>query len=196
VIDGKTRKKISDYGALSVKVNAFFHEYVKEYHIPTSFDHTTHNSGLKFSPTEPLPIYIKILNTSTRDFSRIFSTDLNSPLTVPVFEHFLDEDADYPLNEHHVISFNILPLADFKMMGRIATKVNVILKSFFERRNLLLSEMTCTFGKSGDKVVLLGQFSPHTIKLLPKDEPQKEFEVSTPSSIRKYLELFQESVKH
>lgn len=168
---------------------------MKEYHIPTAFEHTLENGNLEFSPTVAFPVYIKILNTSNKDFSKIFSLEKNAPLQVPVFENYLSADSHYQLNEHHIISFNILPLADFKMMGRIATKVNVILKSFFERRNLLLSEMRCTFGKCGEKVVLLGQFSPHLIKLLPKDEPENEFELSTPTSIKKYLELFQESVQ-
>jgi phosphoribosylaminoimidazole-succinocarboxamide synthase len=195
VIDEKIKKKIKDYGVLSAKVNAFFHEYVKEYHIPTAFEHTLENGNLKFSSVTVLPVYIKILNASNNDIEKVFSLTKNTPLQVPVFENYLSEDSNYQLNDHHIISFNILPLADFKMMGRIATKVNVILKSFFERRNLLLSEMNCTFGKCGEKVVLLGQFSPHLIKLLPKDEPENEFELSTPSSIKKYLELFQESVQ-
>ncbi|MCK9209773.1 MAG: hypothetical protein M0P61_02935 [Ignavibacteriaceae bacterium] len=196
VLDEKTKKKIKDYGELSAKVNAFFHEYVKEYHIPTSFEYTLGNGNLVFSSTETFPVYIKILNTSNKNISKIFSLAKNTPLQVPVLENYLSADSNYQLNEHHIISFNILPLADFKMMGRIATKVNVILKSFFERRNLLLSELSCTFGRCGEKVVLLGQFSPHQIKLLPKDEPGNGFELSTPSSIKKYLELFQESVQH
>lgn len=125
----------------------------------------------------------------------MFALAKNSPLQVPVFENYLSADSNYQLNDHHVISFGILPLADFKMIGRIATKVNVILKSYFERRNLLLAQMSCTFGKSGDKVVLLGKFSPHSFKLLPKDDPGSEFDLSTPSSIKKYLELFHESIQ-
>ncbi|MFA6597397.1 MAG: phosphoribosylaminoimidazolesuccinocarboxamide synthase [Ignavibacteriaceae bacterium] len=196
VINEKTRKKIKGYGELSAKTNAFFHDYIKGYNIPTAFEHVLENGSLKFSPTVEFPVYIKILNTSSTDLSRIFALEKNAPLQVPLFENYLTADSNYQLNEHHIISFNILPLADFKMMGRIATKVNVILKSFFERRNLLLSEMRCTFGKSGEKVVLMGQFCPHLIKLHLKDAPEKEFEITTPSSIKKYLELFQESVQH
>lgn len=196
VIDEKSKKKIKDYGELSAKTNAFFHDYIKGYNIPTAFEHILENGSLKFSPTVEAPVYIKILNTSSTDLSRIFALEKNAPLQIPVFENYLTADSNYQLNEHHIISFNILPLADFKMMGRIATKVNVILKSFFERRNLLLSEMRCTFGKSGEKVVLMGQFCPHLIKLQLKDAPGNGFEFTTPSSIKKYLELFQESVQH
>ena len=56
--------------------------------------------------------------------------------------------------------------------------------------------MSCTFGKCGDKIVLLGDFAPHKIKLVPRDEPQNEFDLSTPAKIKKYLEFFQESVHH
>lgn len=169
---------------------------MKGYNIPTAYEHSLQDGSLKFSPTIELPVYIKIINTSSSELSRMFALEKNAPLNVPVFENYLIADSNYQLNDHHIISFNILPLADFKMMGRIATKVNVILKSFFERRNLLLSEMRCTFGKCGEKVVLLGQFSPHLIKLHLKDSPENDFELTTPSSIRKYLEFFQESVQH
>lgn len=195
VIDSKTRKKIKDYGEFSAKVSAFFYEYVKEYHIPVAFEQIHGTGNIRMVPTEEFPVYIKILNTSNKNFSKMFALGKNTPLQVPVFENYLSADSNYQLNEHHIISFGILPLADFKMIGRIATKVNVILKSYFERRNLLLSEMVCTFGKSGDKIVLLGKFSPDSFKLLPKDEPEKEFVLSTPTSIKKYLELFQESVQ-
>jgi len=195
VIDSKTRKKIKDYGEFSAKVSSFFYEYVKEYHIPVAFENIQGTGNLKMVPTEEFPVYIKILNTSNHNFSKMFALGKNTPLQIPVFENYLSADSNYQLNEHHIISFGILPLADFKMIGRIATKVNVILKSYFERRNLLLSEMTCTFGRSGDKIVLLGKFSPDSFKLLPKDEPENEFVLSTPTSIKKYLELFQESVQ-
>jgi len=195
VIDEKNRKKIKDYGELSARVSAFFCDYVKEYHIPVAFENTHTDGKVKITPTEELPVYIKIINTSNKNFSKMFSLAKNTPLQVPVFENYLSADSNYQLNDHHIISFGILPLADFKMIGRIATKVNVILKSYFERRNLTLAEMICTFGKSGDKIVLLGQFSPHSFKLVPKDEPEKEFDLSTPASIRKYLELFHESVQ-
>lgn len=195
VIDSKTRKKIKDYGEFSAKVSAFFYEYLKEYHIPVAFEHSLDTWRLKIAPTEEFPIYTKILNTSNKNFSKMFALAKNSPLQVPVFENYLSADSNYQLNDHHVISFGILPLADFKMIGRIATKVNVILKSYFERRNLLLSEMICTFGRSSDKIVLLGRFTPDSFKLVPKDEPENEFLLSTPSSIKKYLELFHESVQ-
>ena len=195
VIDSKTRKKIKDYGEFSAKVSAFFFEYVKEYHIPVAYEQIHAAGNLKMVPTEEFPVYIKILNTSNKNFSKMFALGKNTPLQIPVFENYLSADSNYQLNEHHIISFGILPLADFKMIGRIATKVNVILKSYFERRNLLLSEMTCTFGRSGDKIVLLGRFTPDSFKLIPKDDPENEFALSTPSSIKKYLELFQESVQ-
>jgi len=177
-------------------VSAFFYDYVKEYHIPTAYESTLENHNLKLAPTELFPVYVKIRNTSNKELSKIFGLGKNTPLQIPVFENYLSTDSNYQLNDHHIISFNILPLSDFKMIGRIATKVNVILKSYFERRNLLLSEMVCTFGKSGDKIVLLGDFAPHKIKLVPRDEPQNEFDLSTPAKIKKYLEFFQESVHH
>jgi len=195
-VNEKIQRKIKDYGELSTKVNAFFHDYVKGYHIPTAFEKSCESHAIKFSPTELLPVYTKVVNTSNKNFSKIFSIGKNIPLQVPILENYLSSDSNYQLNDHHIISFNILPLSDFKMMGRIATKVNVILKSFFERRELLLSEMSCTFGRCGEKIVLMGLFSPHQIKLLPKDKPEHEFDLSTPSSIKKYLEFFQESVHH
>jgi len=195
VIDENNRKRIKNYGVFSARLSAFFYEYVKEYHIPIAFENILENGNLKLAPTELFPLYIKIMNTSNKTFSKMFSLAKNTPLQVPILENYLSSDSNYQLNDHHIISFNILPMADFKMIERIATKVNVILKSYFERRNLLLSELSCTFGKSGDKIVLLGQFAPHKLKLIPKDEPENEFELSTPSKIKKYIDLFQESVQ-
>jgi len=180
---------------MSAKITAFFHEYLKEYHIPSSFEHATRENSVRVTSTEDLPIYFKVVNNSTEQLSSLFSLEKNVPLSVPIFESYLNGNSNFLLNEHHIISFNIVPITDFKLMGRIATKVNVILKSFFERRNLQLAEMVCTFGRCNDKIVLLGNFAPHTIKLLAKEGSAEAYDVSTPSAIKKYLELFQESVK-
>ena len=60
-----------------------------------------------------------------------------------------------------------------KLIIRICSKINAVLKSFFERRNEILAEISCHFGKHEDKVLLIGDFSPASLKFFPKDDSVK-----------------------
>ena len=55
----------------------------------------------------------------------------------------------------------------------MCSKINAVLKSFFERRNLLLAEVCCIFGKNDEKIFLIGDFTPKSLKILPLDQESK-----------------------
>ncbi len=190
-IDGKKKIKIKDIGKKVALTNAFFFDYLKEYHIPTAFHRQDSDNSLKFISTEDFSFKIKILNCSDKRNAKIFSLKEGEVLGLPIFEFHYGSGKESVVCESHLISFNLCSTEDLKMINRITSKINAVLKSFFERRNEILAEISCQFGKSEDKIFLTGDFSPASLKIFPKEKSEKwinPYKLSTATEIKKYTD--------
>ncbi len=188
--DGK-KVKVKDIGKKVALTNAFFFDYLKEYHIPTTFLRKDGDTSLKFSVSQEFPFRIKILNSADKRNSKIFGMKEGTELNLPVFEFHYGCGKESIISESHLIAFDLCNPEDMKLITRICSKINAVLKSFFERRNETLAEVCCHFGKHEDKVFLIGDFSPASLKILPKDEAVKwtnPYKLSSAAEVKKYTD--------
>lgn len=188
--DGK-KVKVKDIGKKVALTNAFFFDYLKEYHIPTIFLRKDGDTSLKFSVSQEFPFRIKILNSADKRNSKIFGMKEGTELNLPVFEFHYGCGKESIISESHLIAFDLCNPEDMKLITRICSKINAVLKSFFERRNETLAEVCCHFGKHEDKVFLIGDFSPASLKILPKDEAVKwtnPYKLSSAAEVKKYTD--------
>ena len=191
IINGEKKVKIKDIGKKVALTNVFFFEYLKEYHIPIAFHGKESDNSLKFLSSKEFPFRIKILNCADKRNAKIFSLKEGSDLNLPIFEFHFGSGKDSVVCESHLISFNLSSVEDMKLITRICSKVNAVLKSFFERRNENLAEISLYFGKIEDKVFLIGDFSPDCLKIFPKDESIKwtnPYKLTTTTEIKKYTD--------
>jgi len=93
----------------------------------------------------------------------------------PVLEYYLknDELHDPMINEYHAYAFGYATPDETKAINRIASKVNAILKSFFDRRNLVLVDFKLEFGKRGGEIFLADEISPDTCRIWDKKTHKK-----------------------
>jgi phosphoribosylaminoimidazole-succinocarboxamide synthase len=114
-----------------------------------------------------------------------------SELNLPIFEFHYGCGKESVISESHLIAFDLCSPEHMKLITRICSKINAVLKSFFERRNEALAEVCCHFGKHDNKVFLVGDFSPASLKIFPKDESVKwtnPYKLSSASEVKKYTE--------
>jgi phosphoribosylaminoimidazole-succinocarboxamide synthase len=192
VADNNKKVKVKDLGSKFASINAFFFDYLKEYHIPISFLKTQGSSALKFVKYERYPFFIKILNVIDKRTAKVFSRKEGELLNLPVFEIHYPDGKDSLVTESHLISFDVCTNEDIKLMNRICSKVNAVLKFFFERRNALLSEVNCCFGKSEEKIYLVNDFTPTSLKVIPQNTNGKwvdPYSLNTSADIRKYTDF-------
>lgn len=191
VAENNKKIKVKDLAAKFASINAFFFDYLKEYHIPVLFLKTHNGSSLKFIKHERFPFFIKILNVIDRRTAKIFRRREGELLNLPVFEIHHPDGKDSLVTESHLITFDICTNEELRLMNRICSKVNAVLKFFFERRNILLSEIICRFGKSENKIYLVDDFTPTSIKIIPQNTDGKwvdPYNLNTSSEIRKYTD--------
>lgn len=190
-IDDKKKLKIKDLGNKVALINAFFFDYLKEYHVPTAFLRIDGDNSLKLSTYTEYSFKIKILNTADKRNAKIFGLKEGAELNLPVFEFHYGCSKESVITESHLIAFDLCTPEDMKFITRVCSKINAVLKSFFERRNQVFAEVCCHFGKFEDKIFLTGNFTPASIKVFPKDESVKlpnPYKLKTALEVKKYTD--------
>ncbi len=190
ISNGK-KVKVKDMGKKVALTNSFFFDYLKEYHIPTAFLRSDGPNLLKFSTYQEYPFRIKILNNADKRNSKIFGMKEGTELNLPVFEFHFGCGKESLISESHLIAFGLCNPEDMKLITRICSKINAVLKSFFDRRNETLAEVSCHFGKHENKVFFIGDFSPVSLMIFPKDKKVKwtnPYKLSTALEVKKYTE--------
>jgi phosphoribosylaminoimidazole-succinocarboxamide synthase len=189
--DGAKKIKSKNLSERFAQISSFFFDYLKEYHIPSAFVKTHNKNSLKFLKHTRYPFSVKIFNLIDKKTARIFHKKENEQLSLPIFEIHYNNGKDTLISDSHLITFDICTNEDLRLIYRICSKVNAVLKSFFERRNYILAEVNCCFGKSDDKIYLVDDFSPKSLKIVPSNSEQKTvnpFKITSPSEAKKYTE--------
>lgn len=188
---GEKKIKSKDLGIKFASINSFFFDYLKEYHIPSGFIKTKNKRSLKFIKHERFPFMVKILNIIDKRTAKIFGEKEGAHLQLPIFEYHYGNDKQSLVSESHLISFNLCTFEELRLMVRICSKINAVLKSFFERRSMVLAEVCCIFGKSNNKIFLVDDFTPKSLKIFPVDEKTKwsdPYKLVTASQIKSYTD--------
>lgn len=178
-------------GEKTASLNAFFLDYLKGYNIPSAYQKRNDKNQLHFINFTEIPFRVKILNNADARTSKIFSIKNLSQLELPIIEFHYGDSKDTFVSESHLISFNLSTYDDIKFISRLCSKINAIVKSFFERRNFSLAELTCTFGKFEGKIFLVGDFSPMSVKILDsikKENTPDPYKIETVAQLRKYTD--------
>ena len=181
-------KKVSakNFGEKSSLLNSYFFEYLKGYNIPCAFVKKNEKRSLQFLKYIEFTFRVKILNSADVRTSKIFSIKQGSPLELPIQEYHYGDSKDSVITESHIISFNLCSYDELKIINRLCSKINAIVKSFFERRSVSLVELTCIFGKFDGKIYLIGDFSPMSIKAV--DGKLDPFKIESFAQMKKYTD--------
>jgi phosphoribosylaminoimidazole-succinocarboxamide synthase len=184
--DGKTRATIKNKGALSNQISSYLFEYLAGYHIPTHFVQQLSDSEMLVKRLEIIPFDVVVRNTVSGSLSEYYGMKEGMDLPHPIFEHYLRTDhVRAPLlNEYHILAMGLATPEELKLINRMASKVNVVLKSFFERRSLKLIDSRLRFGRHNGQVLLGDEISPDSCRLWDAKKNKK----LDPEPIREDLE--------
>jgi len=189
--DGKKKIRVKGLGEKFTAINSFLLDYLKEYHIPVAFIKEQSGSTLKFLNYNKFPFYVRVYNAVDKRTAKIFNKKEFEVLSLPLFEFHYGNGKDSFVSESHLISFELCTYDELKLINRICSKVNAVLKSYFERRGEILAELDCCFGKVGDKIYVVEGFSPNSLKVFPVEMNNKSvnpYKITTPAQLRKYTE--------
>ena len=187
-------KKVNakNLGEKTASLNSFFFEYIKGYNIPCAFIKKDSKRSIQLLKIEELLFRLKIINVADARTVKIFSVKAGSLLQQPIFEFHYGNSKDSLITESHIISFNLCNYDDLKLINRLCSKINAIVKSFFERRNVSLLELTCRFGKFDGKIFLIDDFSPQSLKIFLNiigENLPNPYKIETAAQMNKYSDF-------
>jgi len=179
-----------NFGEKSALLSSYFLEYLKGYNIPCAFVKKADKRSLLFLNYTEFLFRVKILDSADVRTAKIFAIKSGSPLELPIQEYHYGNSKESVITESHIISFNLCSYDELKMINRLCSKINAVVKSFFERRRVSLVELTCIFGKFDGKIYLIGDFSPLSIKVSNNklDEKLDPFKIETFAQMKKYTD--------
>ncbi len=160
----KQKVRIKDRGSFNNEISAYLFEYLEGFHIPTYF-------VKKISPTESVvksldlfPLEVVIRNVAGSAFAKRYGVKEGTDLPYPVIEHYyVNEELHSPfVNEYHVYVLLIASPEELRIMNRMASKTNAVLRSLCDRRRLKLVDCTLRFGRHKGQILLGDEITPET----------------------------------
>ena len=173
--DGKKKTKVRGIGALNNDISSYLFEYLEGFHIPTHFVKRVSDTEMMVKRLEIIPVIIKILNVATGPMSKRFFVMEGTGLAFPIIEHFYkNADIGNPwINEFHVYAFNLASPEELRILNRLTSKVNAVLRALCERREMILASATLEFGRHNGQIFLGDELSPTTLTFWDKSHGLK-----------------------
>ncbi|MFQ5583675.1 MAG: phosphoribosylaminoimidazolesuccinocarboxamide synthase, partial [Calditrichia bacterium] len=150
------KEKVKGKAEANNAINCSLFEYLESYNVPTHFLQKLEDKKFVAKQVSPIPIIVTVWNIASGDLAKRFALEEGKILEYPIVEMYLKDDKlKRPMIcEYHAYALGLCERKDLANMMRIATKVNAVLKSFFDRRNVKLVKFRIEFGQIQNQVVL------------------------------------------
>ena len=174
-------------------VSAFIFEYLESYNVPTHFMKKLDDTSFAAKKADMIPIIISVYNMASKTLVDRFGIEEGKILEYPVVEmYYKDAKKQLPMiNEYHAYALGLCERKEMTNILRIATKVNAVLKSFFDRRKLKLVSFQLEFGRTHNQVVLADEVSLETMDIwsVNPDGSLQKFPEGDKKDVNVYTEL-------
>ena len=162
--DGTVKGKVKGKSSKNNDIASQIFEYLESYNVMTHFTSKLSDKEMQVKKCELLPLKIVISNAAEKNLSKKFGIQEGTLLTAPIIEYYYKNDKlkNPIVNESHMNALNLIGQEEVHFLGRTVVKVNAVLKSFFERRNMILSELRLSLGRYRGYLLVGDEISPDT----------------------------------
>jgi len=164
--DGNLKGKVKGKGAINNEISSQIFEYLESYNVMTHFISKLGDKEMQVKKSDILPLDIIVSNAVDKSLNKRFGMEEGALLNAPVIEYYYKNEKlkDPIVNESHINALGLVGQDEIHYLGRTVSKVNAVLKSFFERRNIVLAELRITLGKYKGYLLVGDEVSPDTCK--------------------------------
>jgi phosphoribosylaminoimidazole-succinocarboxamide synthase len=158
------KQTVKEKGKVNTEISSYLFEYLHSYNVPTHFLKKVDSKNILVKKLDMIPIEMVIWNIATAGLSKKLGILDGTVLETPVIEFYIkDAKLKNPMiNEYHAYALGLCDRNDMSAIVRIGTKINAVLRSFFQRKHLSLVKFTLEFGKVGNQVMLGDEVTPDT----------------------------------
>lgn len=173
--NGVKKTEISGKGEFNCSISTILFEYLESFHVPTHFVKQLSPVTQLVKKVDIIPLEAVMRNIATGSLIKRLPFEEGKPIEYPIFELYLKDDSlgDPMVNEYHAYALNLCKPEEIRTMVRYSSKINAILKSFFERRGLLLVDFKLEFGRFQNELLLADEISPDTCRIWDRKTHKK-----------------------
>lgn len=173
--DGTKKGVIVGKGEINCAVSTVLFQYLESYQVKTHFIQRLSAREMLTKKVEIVGIEAVMRNIATGSLVKRLAFPEAQVLEYPVYETYLKNDSlgDPLINEHHAYALNIAKPEELRAIFRLTGKVNAILRSFFDRRGLILVDFKLEFGRYQGEIILADEISPDTCRIWDKKSNKK-----------------------
>ena len=173
--NGVKKGKITGKGEYNCAISTILFEHLESYHVPTHYIRRISSNEMLVKKVEIVPIEAVMRNAVAGSLVKRIGLEEGKVLDFPIFEMYLknDELGDPMINDYHALSLGIAKPEEIKQMFRMTAKINAILKSYFDRRGLVLVDFKLEFGRDLGNLILADEISPDTCRIWDRKTHKK-----------------------
>ncbi len=159
---------IKNKGVHNNAISSLLFKFLGGYHIRTHFVDVLKPDEMLVKKLDIIPIKVEVWNVAAGTLSKRYGIQKGETLNRPVVEFYLKNSKlrDPMITIDHACAFGYAKPEEMQTIDRIARKVNVVLKSFFDRREFKLVNFKLEFGWYQGKIFLSDEISPDTFSLI------------------------------
>lgn len=173
--DGAKKSSISGKGSVNCSISSTLFQYLDAYHVSTHFEKQLSVNEMLIKKIDMIPLEAVMRNIATGSLVKRLGIEDGKVLEYPIFEIYLkDDDLGDPLiNEYHAFAMKLAKPDEIRTMYRLTSKINAILKAFFDRRGLTLVDFKLEYGRLNGELILADEISPDTCRIWDKKTNKK-----------------------
>jgi len=154
-------------GALNCKISTELFKLLEEKGIKTHLVETLSDNEQLVKKVDIIPLEVVVRNVATGSLVKRLGIKDGTVLPFALVEFYYKDDelGDPLLNDEHCLLLDIASESELEELKRLGREINVILKSFFLKRDLNLVDFKVEFGKDKEGNILLSdEISPDSCR--------------------------------
>ncbi|MFC1513566.1 phosphoribosylaminoimidazolesuccinocarboxamide synthase [candidate division KSB1 bacterium] len=173
--DKGKKGKIKGKGIINNTMSCHLFQYLQRYNVPTHFIEQKSDRQMVVKKAEMINIEVCMRNVAAGNLCKRYSIEEGLELETPIVELYLKGDSlNGPLiNEYHAYAMKLATREEIQYITKQAIKINAVLKSYFNRRSILLVDFKIEFGRTDNGIILCDEISPDTCRFWDSNTRKK-----------------------
>lgn len=167
----------SGKGALNCRISTLLFTLLEQAGIKTHFVEQLSENEMLCKKVSIIPIEVVVRNIATGSLTKRLGIEDDKVIPHTLVEFYYKDDAlgDPLINDEHCRILGLVEnQSDLEILKTQARKVNEVLKTFFDKRDLKLVDFKLEFGRDNKgEIILADEISPDSCRLWDKATNQK-----------------------
>lgn len=166
---------VEDKGIVASRMTASLFRYLETKGIRTAFLEEISARELSFRAVHRYPFDLVVRNFSAGSFAEKTRVPEGKALARPSAElrNRREGEARYALNGYEALALDLVKEEDLRKMIQTAFRINEVLTAYFAERRVDLIDLSLSFGRHKEELVLTGALSPDNMRLWDRDTHER-----------------------